>query len=146
MSEMQVLLETLLTNRINDENLKQNKDFSEISNIMNICENTVNRYLKQGNKLGWCKYDASKELKPKNKNTRKYSKPIKMLNKEMVLITMFSSLVEAEKQSMQLLGIKLNISSMSEVCSGKRKFYKGYIFQHITKKEYQMWLEENKIY
>jgi hypothetical protein len=36
MSEMQVLLETLLTNRINDENLKQNKDFSEISNIMNI--------------------------------------------------------------------------------------------------------------
>ena len=36
MIEMQDLLEKLLTNRINDKISKGTKDFSEISNIMNI--------------------------------------------------------------------------------------------------------------
>lgn len=36
MTELQELLEKLLTNRINDEIAKGTKDFSEISNIMNI--------------------------------------------------------------------------------------------------------------
>jgi hypothetical protein len=36
MTEMQELLENLLSNRINSEIAKGNKDFSEISNIMNI--------------------------------------------------------------------------------------------------------------
>ena len=33
---MQDLLENLLRNRINEESLKDNKDFSEITNTMNI--------------------------------------------------------------------------------------------------------------
>ena len=36
MTDMQELLEKLLTNRIKSEIAKGNKDFSEISNIMNI--------------------------------------------------------------------------------------------------------------
>lgn len=36
LTEMQELLERLLTNRINAEIIKETKDFSEISNIMNI--------------------------------------------------------------------------------------------------------------
>jgi phage anti-repressor protein len=36
MTEMQELYEQLLNNRINEESLKENKDFSDIMVIMNI--------------------------------------------------------------------------------------------------------------
>lgn len=144
--------EFALSNRVKEAcNYKKNNSeltCKDISILMKLDVKTINNYLKKGNLLNWCDYDSKKELEKNNKKLGMYSKekskPIKMFNKNMNLIYMFFNASEAEKKSEKLLHNKLLHSMISIVCTGKRKSYKGYIFQYTTKEEYEQWLSEQK--
>ena len=108
---------------------------TQIGNIMNMNSNTICKYLKVGNFLGWCKYDAKSE---------QYYSPIKVLNKQMNLIYMFRSINEVKNQYQKIYGEYLDRRKISEVCIGNRKQYKDLIFKYTTKKEYQVWLKQQE--
>jgi len=116
-----------------------NEDLSttQIGNIMKLTKRTIQTYLKKGTKLGWCDYNPIKE---REKNFKKamytISKPI-CVYKENILIGQFVSANELYRQSFKLFGVWLVNDTVSQVCNGKRKSYKGFTFQFMSKKEFR---------
>lgn len=114
---------------------KRNNDelFSgDISKIMNINQYTVIRYLKIGNKLTWCNYDAVEEKIRNNKRaTLFHGKKIKCieLNKN------FNSLRECSRYFKENLEIQLFGNCIGMVCNNKLESYKGYHFYFINEEE-----------
>ena len=53
------------------------------------------------------------------------------MSKDGTVILKANSIVELQQKAIDLLCIKLDGSSISKVCSGKCKQYKGYTFQYI---------------
>lgn len=62
---------------------------------------------------------------------RKLSKPVEIF-KDGNSLGIFSSASELERKSEKLFGVKLLSSKISTVCTGKRKFHKGYTFKHVN--------------
>ena len=122
-----------LHNEINNENLTT----GDIGKVFNLSYNTINKYLKQGVKLGWCNYDAKKS----HKNAS--GKGGKVLGKQVEIfkygksLGIFESCHELERQSEKLFGVKLLNGMVSKVCRGKLKQYKGFTFKYISKEEYE---------
>lgn len=107
---------------------------ADISKIMKLSNTTVRDYLKQGSNFGWCKYDIEVENNRRNAKgadmSRKIqSKKLKVF-KEGVFKGIFESVSELSRQSLNLFGIQLIISCISEVCNGKQKQHKGYTFEY----------------
>lgn len=88
-------------------------DIEEISNIVKVSEYTIIKYLKRGNRLGWCCYDKYKihEIR-KNKLVAKLSLRVVQLNKDNVFIKEWDSAKDVYRQ----LGIPN--SNISKVCNG----------------------------
>ena len=105
---------------------------TQIGEIMNLSKITVKIYLKQGNKLGWCNYNAKEELKKSTSiNGKMNGKPVEIF-KNGISLGIFPSCIELERQSENLFGVKLNNGNMSMVCKGKHKHHKGYTFKYIS--------------
>lgn len=120
-----------------------NMTTTQIGKIMNIDKQIILKYLKQGNELGWCEYDAKEEMKKSGKSlSLNNSKPIKIFNKNMDLIYMFSSAVECEKQSYKLFGINFSGTGIYATCTGEQKTHRRHIFKRATKEEYNEWLRQ----
>jgi len=96
----------------------------EISSLVNLSDNTIRRYLKQGSKLGWCNYN------PKERNKQSRDKKVKIF-KDDIALGEFRSIAELVKQSEQLFGVKLSASKISDVCNNKKQTHKGYTFKFI---------------
>ena len=47
----------------------------------------------------------------------------------------FKSITELERQSLSLFGVQLWSGYIIDVCNKKRKYYKGYYFEYISKDE-----------
>jgi len=141
-----------LSNRVKEACLLKgnNPTFTtgDIAKIMNIHCKTICEWLKKGNDLDWCYYNAKEELNKIGKQNGKTNRsiPIKMFDINMKLIMMFFNSNECSEQSEQLFKIKLCKSDIRKVCLGTQNEYKGYIFENTTKEEYQKWIEQkNKL-
>lgn len=110
-------------------NKAENETTIDISRIFGISKSTTVTWLKQGNAMGWCKYDPKEVMKQiGSSNGKKSGKKIEVF-KEGELLGVYSSINELERQSESVFGIKLFASNISSVCSGKVKSYKGYSFK-----------------
>lgn len=120
------------------------KDISEKFNISQFC---VIEYLKKGSMLNWCNYDSKEEMR-KNapKNGEKTSKLI-IIFKDDILLGLFKSRSELERQSEKLFGVRLIGSNISHSCKFKNK-YKEFHFKYVsalTKEEYIKYEIKNKL-
>lgn len=119
---------------------------TRIGEIMNLHQSTIIKYLKKGSKIwDWCHYDAKEEMiKQNSKNGISSGKPIEIF-KNNISLGIFPSVLELERQSEILFGIKLKQSTISWALN-KGKNHKGLTFQRTPKEEYKQWLEEqNKL-
>ena len=116
---------------------KNNPDLTtkEIGEIMKCSSNTIARWLKIGNELKWCSYNSKEEIekgkiKSKNKNREKLSKRVEVFKDE-ISLGIFNSCHDIDNISEELFGIKLKYSCIARVCTGERRFYKGYTFKYV---------------
>lgn len=120
---------------------KRNNDSltsTEIGNIMNLSYVAIIKYLKIGNKLGWCEYSSKQEQVRSGKRSGKiakenFSKEIEIF-KNNASLGIFESLLDLDKKSEELFGEKLDFRGMSAVCRGERKQYKGFVFEYTKEK------------
>lgn len=99
----------------------------------NLCTTTITKYLKQGTELGWCEYDAEKELeKGRIKSKETCSKPVIVL-KNNQSVGIFDSIAELERQSDAIYGIHFPSSTICNICKGKMSQSNGYRFKYIDK-------------
>lgn len=107
-----------------------------ISNALGIKRGTISKYLKLGNELKWCNYNASDEFK----------KCIERKNKQIVCLEnnkIYKSAIECERISEKEFGIKLLSNSIYKSCN-KKVAYKGYHF--LKFEDYNSLSKEDIIY
>lgn len=112
---------------------KNNPDLTTINigEMMDLNCITIRKYLKRGTKLGWCNYDPKEEnFKGSSKSGKKSGKAVEIF-KDDILIGIAESTCELAKQSEKLFGVKLVQQSISKVCTGEFKQYKGFTFKYI---------------
>jgi predicted DNA-binding protein YlxM (UPF0122 family) len=111
------LATTSIVKIVSDLWAKKKLSIAEISNEINLNRNSVARYLKRGNELGWCTYE------------RTFSKEVIQLTLDGRFIREFTSTLEAS--------IHLNIQqpSISRVCNRKMKSTGGY--RWMFKEDYE---------
>jgi transposase len=98
---------------------------SDLCKIMNMGKTSIINFLKQGNELGWCSYDAKTEMRKGNsKRINKGEKQVICLNNEQV----FKSAKDIDRQSEEIFGLKLDHRSIGGVCRKEHKHHKGYKF------------------
>lgn len=102
-----------------------------ISDAFDVSPATVNKYLKRGTELGWCKY--TDEVKQKNskeacrQNGLALGKRVRGVSIETGEVVEFSSAKEAGRW----LGIEKQ-SHISSCCNGKRKSAYGYRWSYVN--------------
>lgn len=107
---------------------------SNLAEIFNKNIGTIAECLKKGTKLGWCNYNPKEEkaktlFKKGQESSRK--KKVEVI-KDGVSLGVFDSIIELEKYSEELFGLKFDNGRMSSVCLGKAKQHKGYTFKHFN--------------
>lgn len=103
----------------------------EIAEIMKRAIKTIRKWLNKGNEIGLCIYNGKKEMiKPLKKYNQNKTKEIKIF-KDNIFLGVFESACELSRQSEKLFGTKFDNSSISKVCKGKLKIYKGFEFQYV---------------
>jgi hypothetical protein len=121
---------------------------TQIAGIMNVSTTSVNRWLKFGNSYNMCCYDSKEEQrKAVSRNGKNNGKPI-CIFKENILLSIFHSVAELERQSEKLFGVKLFVANITKVCNGKRNHTGGYQFKYVldlTQDEYILYDIENKL-
>lgn len=103
----------------------------DIGKVFNLSRNTIIIYLKKGNDLKWCDYNAEEEkIKQSKINGKHFGKQVEIL-KDGKSLGVFQSCSELEKQSEELFGVKLLHSAICAVCRGEYEQYKGFTFKYI---------------
>ena len=106
-----------------------------LAKVFNLSYNTIARYLKKGNLLGWTKYDASSEIaKVSKENGKKLKERLSVpvyIFKDGNLLGEFPSSAELERQSEEIFGIKLNRNYIANVAKGIQKTHKGFTFKYV---------------
>lgn len=101
----------------------------EIMNMFKLSSVTVHKYLKQGEKLGWCS-----NVKERAKNSMAASSR-KSCSKKVLCIELneeFDSVSECARQLNKRIGEIFNNGSISSVCRGKTKQHNGFHFKYIN--------------
>lgn len=93
---------------------------------------TIQKYLKQGSKIGLCNYNPKNEMIKNGKNNGKANGKQIEIFKDGISLGVFESAPELERQSEKLFGVKLNSKNISAVCNGKRNHHKGFTFSFTT--------------
>ena len=102
---------------------------SQIGKIFKLSNYTVRKYIEWGNKQNLCFYDKNKELRfGRSKSGKMNSKKVEIFQNG-ISLGVFESCTDLERRSEALFGVKLLQSSISQVCNGKKKSYKGFIFK-----------------
>lgn len=110
------------------ENNKDNMLMKEIQESLKISNSTLVRYLKKGNKHGWCNYD-SKYMHSIIHDKKKYKncKHVKFIE----LNKVFLSASQIADLSEELVGVKLNKQKIQYVCNGTYMSHKGFHFEYV---------------
>lgn len=118
---------------------------TDISRSMGYSYGTVGRWLKEGQIHGWCEYDTTKIMKENGyKTSLLKNKPIICIENKKI----FKSGTYCSNISLDIFGVKLNQSKISQVCLNKMKQTKGFTFKYIadlTPDEYIKFDIENKL-
>lgn len=121
-----------------------NLNIIDIVNKYNLCRCTIRKYLKKGAKLGWCNYDAKKQMKISAKRSSDKRKvPIKIFEND-IYLGIFESTHELDRQSNNLFKEHLDYRNI-HYCIKNNKLYKGYKFEKATKEEYEEAVKNNTI-
>ena len=102
---------------------KNKSSKKEISNLFGISNNTVLKYLKTGNNLGWCNYLVKNNVNIERKKVITYD-----INKNMIY--QFNSIHECSTFMTNKYNKCFDRHYISEVCKGKKESYKGFIFKY----------------
>ena len=116
------------------EKNKYLKTIEEISKIFHLNRSTIKKYLQEGTKIGFCFYSAKDSIKISSKYVPHRIQPVKII-KDNKTLGVFKSITELERQSLSLFGVQLWSGYIIDVCNKKRKYYKGYYFEYISKDE-----------
>jgi hypothetical protein len=125
--------EFALSNRVKEACIlkRDNPDLttSDIGNIMKIGKQTIIKYLKKGSEIwDWINYDPKEEQRKSASKAVKLKQKAVKIFKNNILLGLFESALELEKQSEKLFGVKLCSKNISAVCTNKVKTHKGYTF------------------
>ena len=93
--------------------------------------NTVRKWMKIGNELGWCIYNGKEENKIALQKGREKGKSVEVF-KDGISFGVFESINDVIKQLGEKFGIKLEHSAISLVCRGEKLQYKGFKFKYIN--------------
>lgn len=115
----------------------------DISNVMKVGRGIITKWLKQGDRLNWCKYNPKKEMAKHNTLNNKASKPIEIF-KNGESLGIFPSCSELERQSEKLFGVKLYQCNILYKFYSDIKQYKGFNFKRIPKEEYEERLKKQE--
>lgn len=130
------ILKFSLTSRVKEacEIKRNNPNMTtvEIGKIMRLWYTTIQKYLKKGNILSWCEYDIEKEKYKGRRKAGKSSGKNVVIFKDGNSLGVFPSNNELERKSEELFGVRLASRTISAVCTGKRKQYKGYTFKYTS--------------
>ncbi len=96
---------------------------TQIGELMNLNYQTVKKYLKKGNQLSWCHYDANEEIE-KNFHT----KGNKGINKRKVIFLNDGKVYLSMRKAADFYNCEYG--KVTVVCQGKRKQTKGYRFMY----------------
>ena len=116
------------------EHREVNKEYITTTDLIDIFKfdrSTIIKYLKKGNKIGWCSYDPKEEqrLGAMRSNALKRNKVL-VYDLNMNYITEGESASWLSRNSVKKLGVKISQSKISDVATGKRSSYKGFIFKY----------------
>lgn len=105
----------------------------EIANIYKLNRTTIIKYLKLGNKLNLCSYDARKEIEKSyfKKGMQLFNCKKVAILKDEIELGVFNSITSLEKESQNLYGVILKAPSIGKVANGKAESYKGYTFKFV---------------
>ncbi|MCX0396930.1 hypothetical protein LI014_06030 [Clostridium perfringens] len=112
-------------------NKREDETTSDIGKIFKIDRSVIIDYLKRGTRLGWCDYNAKEEMKKRGFRSGKNSAKRVEVFKNNQSLGIFESCIGLERQSEELFGVRLIMSSISQVCNGHRKQYKGFVFRYL---------------
>lgn len=101
---------------------------SQICDNLNINKSVISRYLKKGNKFGWCDYDPILS----KRNRSKFYQPNN--SKRVLCIELneeFESVTGCAKQLTNRYNKNFTQSRISDVCNGKRKSHQGFTFKYV---------------
>ncbi|HGD0580667.1 TPA: hypothetical protein ACH354_002330 [Clostridium perfringens] len=112
-------------------NKREDETTGDLRERFKLNRKTIRNYLERGTKLGWCSYDIKEEsFKSKSKSGKNNGKKVEIFKNGQSL-GVFPSCSELERKSKKLLGVKLLVSAISEVCTDKKSQYKGFIFKYV---------------
>ena len=103
------------------EEKDKNETIGDIAKFFNLSKPTVISYLKLGNNIGWCTYDAKKEMG---------SKRCIAFDLEGNIVCDEYSAREVARKMTELYGENFDYRNISMVCNGKRNHHKGFIFKY----------------
>ena len=126
------VLKFILSNKVKEacEHKRNNPNLTtnDIGEIMNYHYSTINRWLKQGNKFGWCNYNPKEEKVKVGKFIGKINcKPIICIETNQV----FESATDCARKSFEIFGTHFDNGNISKVCNGQKNNVEGYTFKYI---------------
>lgn len=124
-------LNNLIKQICNIKHNNPNMSTGDISKITKLNYNTITKYLKQGETLGWCSYNTQiAKSKVSSKNGKSHCKKVEIF-KDHISLGVFNSCVELSNTSFNLFGIHLLKSKIAAVARGERNMHKGFTFKYI---------------
>lgn len=103
------------------------KDLDLLCEKYQMCVDTIRKYLRQGEALGWCEYSKEIEGIKLAKIISKTSKRVYCFE----LNKVYESATVIEKVSVKEFGVHLDRRGVGKVCNGKSKTYKGFHFKYV---------------
>jgi len=112
----------------------QNCTTGEISNKFNISAVTIQKYLKQGTKIGLCDYNPKQEMINCGQRNGGWNKKQVIMLKDGKEIGIFSCANDIARESLKLFNIELKYKCILAAASNNHPMttYKGFVFQYIN--------------
>ncbi|MSA02182.1 hypothetical protein GKG47_09035 [Lactonifactor sp. BIOML-A3] len=108
------------------------QDMKTITELMKICRPTLIKYLDQGNRLEWCKYNQKENMRINGRNNGlSRGIPVEVFNNKNESLGVYKSASEVSRISLKKFGIKLSQTAISAVCRGEADSHKGFKFKII---------------
>ena len=109
----------------------------EIAPLFKVNRATILKYLKDGEELGLCDYNADvakieSRLKGAKMAKIKNRKKLKVFDKTKKYIGTFNNSTDASEYIYDNFGIKLNYGNISATCRGTQKTHKGFYFEYVA--------------
>lgn len=103
----------------------------DLSKKYHLSRATIREYLIKGTKFGWCNYSIDKTYKRKSDClSEKMGQKIEVYKDNNYLGT-YKSATYLAQHSLEIVGVKLNVSSIRDVCNGICYHHKGFTFKEV---------------